>query len=53
MPIYVFSCPQGHGFDKIVPCGTKSAKCPECGKKALRKGMEVPAKRNPEHGIQK
>jgi uncharacterized Zn finger protein (UPF0148 family) len=49
MPIYTLTC----GCDVIVPVGTGRIVCPKCGRKAKRAGQEVPAKRNPEHGIQK
>lgn len=31
MPRYVFECPGGHVFEKLVKRGVKRAVCPECG----------------------
>jgi hypothetical protein len=52
MPIYTFLCAAKHQHDVIVPYDTQSVKCPTCAKKAKREGIEVPARRNPEHGLQ-
>lgn len=53
MPLYTFVCKKQHKSDQIVPYDTKKAVCPVCGKNAVRKGVEVPARRNPAHGLQK
>lgn len=52
MPIYTFKCDCGKETDAIVPFDKTKIKC-ECGKWAKREGIEVPAKRNPQHGIQR
>jgi putative FmdB family regulatory protein len=52
MPLYEFVCSEGHKAEQIVPYDTKKAKCPKCGKTARREGVEVPARRNPAHGLQ-
>lgn len=52
MPIYTFKCKAGHVTDKIVPYNTEKAECPVCSKKAKREGIEIPARRNPAHGLQ-
>jgi putative FmdB family regulatory protein len=52
MPLYEFTCKEGHKIEQIVPYDTKATECPVCGKKARREGIEVPARRNPAHGLQ-
>jgi putative FmdB family regulatory protein len=38
MPTYEYQCPGGHAFDKIQKISEKPrAKCPVCGKAAVRK----------------
>jgi len=38
MPTYEYECPNGHQFEKIQKITEKSgAKCPVCGKAAIRK----------------
>ncbi len=34
MPVYEFECDCGNNFEELVKMGTKSAKCPQCNKKA-------------------
>jgi putative FmdB family regulatory protein len=38
MPTYEYKCPSGHVFEKSFPRMTarKSARCPQCGKRAER-----------------
>lgn len=52
MPIYTFTCEKDGDFDKVVPYGLEKVACPVCSKKAARKGLELPARRNPIYGIQ-
>jgi putative FmdB family regulatory protein len=38
MPTYEYQCPEGHGFELFQKMSEKPrAKCPECGKPAMRK----------------
>ncbi len=38
MPTYEYQCPEGHAFEKIQKMADKPrAKCPTCGKPAVRK----------------
>ncbi len=38
MPTYEYQCPEGHVFDKLQKISDKpGAKCPVCGKAAVRK----------------
>ena len=38
MPTYEYQCPEGHAFDKFQKINEKPrAKCPVCGKAAVRK----------------
>lgn len=56
MPIYIFKCANriaSHTHEVIVPYDRKTTKCPTCGLTARRQGIEVPARRNPAHGIQR
>ena len=53
MAIYTFTCTEHGNFDEIVPMGTEKAPCPKCTVSAQRTEIpEVPARRNPAHGIQ-
>ena len=36
MPVYEFECTQGHITEKLVPMGTKQAKCTKCNKIAKK-----------------
>jgi hypothetical protein len=49
MPIRTYECLSGHTFERIN--APSSVKC-KCGSKAKAKDWEVPAKRNPDRGIQ-
>jgi putative FmdB family regulatory protein len=53
MPIYEYLCPHGHRFEKISTIITdEKTKCPKCGSPA-EQVVSVPAKRNPDLGIQR
>lgn len=54
MPIYEYICPQDGRFEAILPLSQSDKKqsCPVCDKKSERVDS-VPARRNPEYGIQR
>lgn len=55
MPIYEYICPvDGSRFEKILPISQsdESQECPKCGQESERVDS-VPARRNPEYGIQR
>jgi transcription elongation factor Elf1 len=58
MPIKSFTCPQcGDQFYRIYGRqeydATTSAECLECGTDSPADTLPLPARRNPQHGIQK
>jgi len=54
MPIFEFVCPKGHGkFELITLEKYDTMMCPKCGEESEKVEWSVPAKRNPEHGMQK
>ena len=54
MPIFEFTCPKGHGkFELITLEKFDTMMCPKCGEESEKVEWSVPAKRNPEHGLQK
>lgn len=57
MPIRSFNCQTcGERFELILKRDafdtTNTAECPVCGMDAEQSGWEVPARRNPAHGLQ-
>lgn len=50
MAIRTYQCSKGHSVERINAPDT--VKCPTCGAKAKAVEWEVPARRNPAHGIQ-
>ncbi len=53
MALYEFDCPNGHGrFEKIVDFKYDTQPCPKCQEESEKVEFSVPAKRNPEKGIQ-
>ena len=54
MPIREIICPKHGKFEKILPMYQKvKIVCPVCGQKATIEEFSVPAKRNPDFGIQR
>jgi hypothetical protein len=61
MPMYEFVCPAHGKFEKFMHsidprlalCEKKVQPEGQCGLNSPRADSEVPAKRNPEHGIQR
>lgn len=54
MPLYEFVCPVHGKFESYVALiGAQAAACPTCEAKSDAVEFSVPAKRNPEYGIQK
>jgi putative FmdB family regulatory protein len=52
MPIYTFRCLKNHESEAIVKADETKVKCPKCLAPAKRtKEYELPARRNPAHGI--
>jgi len=52
MPVYEFYCKDHGTFERIVPVGTEKFVCPKC-KRVIPKVDSLPARRNPDHGIQR
>lgn len=56
MPLFEYKCGTcSHVFDSYsskAP-GAPSRPCPQCGEKAPKVPVSRPAKRNPDHGIQR
>lgn len=53
MPIFEFECSKHGKFERIIPAKYDTQLCPECGEECEKIDFSVPAKRNPECGIQK
>jgi putative FmdB family regulatory protein len=53
MPIFEFKCPKHGKFEQITLEKYDNLMCPKCGELSDKIEFSVPAKRNPECGIQK
>jgi len=53
MPIFEFECPKHGKFELITLPKYDTMMCPQCGEECEKVEFSVPAKRNPELGIQK
>jgi len=53
MPIFEFECPEHGKFERIVDFKYDTLPCPKCKVESDKVEFSVPAKRNPEKGIQK
>lgn len=54
MPIYNYECLNCKtNFEKFVPYKFTMKKCPKCGSTKIERVWSVPAKRNPDAGIQR
>lgn len=53
MPLFEFECKTHGVFEKITIEKYDTLLCPVCGEESEKVEFSVPAKRNPEFGIQK
>ena len=53
MPIFEYQCPLGHGkFEPICAAKYDTQPCPKCQEESEKVEFSVPARRNPEKGLQ-
>ncbi len=53
MPIFEFQCKTHSIFERIISAKYDTQPCPKCKEECEKIEFSVPAKRNPEFGIQK
>ena len=53
LPIFEFECPVHGKFERIVDAKYDTQPCPKCKEECEKIEFSIPAKRNPELGIQK
>ena len=53
MPIFEFECPVHGKFERITLEKYDTQLCPQCGEECEKVDWSIPARRNPEYGVQK